>query len=56
MRRRAIQGWREGLANMVVGEKARFWIPAALAYGVNPANRFNPPGDLIYEIELLAVE
>ena len=49
-------GWREALPLMAVGQKARFWIPAALAYGERPADRFNPPGDLIYEIELLAVE
>jgi peptidylprolyl isomerase len=49
-------GFREALTNMVPGEKARFWIPAALAYGDNPANRFNPAGDLVYEIELLAVQ
>jgi FKBP-type peptidyl-prolyl cis-trans isomerase/outer membrane protein assembly factor BamB len=51
----AMAGWREGLPNLVVGDKARFWIPAALAYGVRPANRFNPGGDLVYDIELLAV-
>lgn len=49
-------GLREALSMMVTGERARFWIPAALAYGVRPANRFNPPGDLVYEIELLSIE
>jgi len=49
-------GWREALPLMVVGEKTRFWIPAALAFGEKPANRFNPPGDLVYEIELLNVQ
>jgi peptidylprolyl isomerase len=52
----APSGWREGVLNMSVGEKARFWIPAALAYGDEPANRFNPAGDLIYEVELLGVQ
>jgi peptidylprolyl isomerase len=52
----APSGWREGVLNMSVGEKARFWIPAALAYGDEPANRFNPAGDLVYEVELLSVQ
>lgn len=49
-------GWREAITSMVPGEKARFWIPAALAFGEKPANRFNPPGDLVCEIELISVE
>ena len=49
-------GWREALPLMTVGEKTRFWIPAALAFGEKPANRFNPPGDLVYDIELLSIQ
>ena len=52
----AVASWREALPQMVVGDKARLWVPAALAYGEVPANRFHPPGDLVYEIELLAVK
>jgi len=52
----AMQAWREGVPHMVVGDKARFWIPSALAYGDTPANRFHPPGDLVYDIELLALK
>jgi FKBP-type peptidyl-prolyl cis-trans isomerase/outer membrane protein assembly factor BamB len=52
----APEGWREALCSMVAGEKTRFWIPANLAFGEKPANRFNPPGDLLYEIELLSVQ
>jgi peptidylprolyl isomerase len=52
----APQGWREALCLMVAGEKTRFWIPANLGFGDKPANRFNPPGDLLYEIELLSVQ
>lgn len=52
----AMPGWREGLPTMVVGEKARFWIPAALAYGEKPVNGFNPAGPLVYDIELLALQ
>ena len=49
-------GVREALSMMVTGEKARFWLPAALAYGEKPANRFHPPGDMVYEIELIDVQ
>ena len=52
----AMPGLREGLTYMTVGEKVRFWIPAPLAFGVHPSDRFNPAGDLIYEIELLGVQ
>lgn len=52
----AIQGWREGLPAMVVGEKRRLWVPAALAYGEKPASRMHPAGNLVYDIELLALQ
>jgi peptidylprolyl isomerase len=49
-----IPGWTEGLALMVVGEKRRLWIPAALAYGDQP--RGGPPtGDLVFDVELLDI-
>ena len=49
-------GLRDALTSMIPGEKARFWIPAAMAFGEKPSNRFNPPGDLVYEIELISVQ
>ena len=48
-----LPGWRESLQTMVVGEKARLWIPAALAYGAHPIERSVPAGDLVYDIELI---
>jgi FKBP-type peptidyl-prolyl cis-trans isomerase len=51
-----IAGWREGLRRMLVGEKARLWIPADLAYGEKPRRRGVPAGKLVYDIELLAIE
>jgi FKBP-type peptidyl-prolyl cis-trans isomerase len=50
-----IAGWREALLGMVVGEKVRLWIPAALAYGPKP-RRGQPQGDLVYDLELLSIE
>src|SRR5437879_2330918 len=46
-----ISGWTEGLQLMVQGEKRRFWIPAALAYGDNAVPP-NPKGTLVFDIEL----
>jgi len=46
-------GWREALLQMVIGEKARVWIPAALAYGNHPIERMAPAGALVYDFELL---
>jgi FKBP-type peptidyl-prolyl cis-trans isomerase len=50
-----IKGWTEGLQLMVVGEKARFWIPAALAYGEKPRPGA-PEGALTFDVELLEIQ
>ncbi len=47
-----IAGWTEGLQLMVVGEKARFWIPEALAYQGRPGK---PAGMLVFDVELLEI-
>jgi peptidylprolyl isomerase len=49
-----IKGWTEGLQLMAVGEKCRFWIPARLAYGENPANG-RPGGMLVFDVELFDI-
>jgi peptidylprolyl isomerase len=49
-----IRGWTEGVALMVVGEKRRLWIPAALAYG-DRARAGAPTGDLVFDVELLDI-
>jgi FKBP-type peptidyl-prolyl cis-trans isomerase len=49
-----IKGWTEGLQLMSVGEKARFWIPGALAYG-DAAQGGKPSGQLTFDVELLAI-
>jgi peptidylprolyl isomerase len=51
-----IPGLHEGVLHMIIGEKRRFWIPAALAYGEKSRRRGAPAGDLVYDVELLAVE
>jgi peptidylprolyl isomerase len=50
-----IRGWTEGVQLMVVGDKARFWIPGPLAYGDKPARPGQPAGLLVFDIELLAI-
>jgi len=53
----ALPGWREALPLMVTGEKARIWVPAALAYGdATSQQATSPAGNLVYEIELLGIE
>ncbi len=52
---RVIKGWTEGVQLMVEGEKRRFWIPAALAYGDAPQGGA-PAGLLVFDIELLKVQ
>jgi peptidylprolyl isomerase len=47
---RVIPGWTEGVGQMVVGEKARLWIPEELAYKGRPGA---PQGMLVFDIELL---
>lgn len=51
-----LPGMREGVQRMVVGDKARLWIPGALAYGTKPMRVGPPTGDLVYDLELVAIE
>jgi FKBP-type peptidyl-prolyl cis-trans isomerase len=51
-----IKGWTEGVKLMTVGEKRRFWIPAALAYGDKPTRPGTPVGPLVFDIELVSFE
>jgi peptidylprolyl isomerase len=50
-----IKGWTEGLQLMKEGAKYRFWIPADLAYGDDPARPGAPAGQLTFDVELLKV-
>jgi peptidylprolyl isomerase len=41
---------------MVVGEKARFWVPAKLAHGDGPTGSPGAPGGaLVFDLELVAI-
>jgi FKBP-type peptidyl-prolyl cis-trans isomerase len=51
-----IKGWTEGLQLLVVGDKARFWIPGNLAYGERPSRPGSPAGTLVFDVELLAIK
>jgi len=48
-----IAGWTEGLQLMTVGEVARFWIPAKLAYAGDASK---PQGMLVFDIQLIAIK
>jgi photosystem II stability/assembly factor-like uncharacterized protein len=51
---RVIRGWTEGVQMMVQGEKRRFWIPAALAYGDTP-RAGAPRGMLVFDVEMIDI-
>lgn len=51
-----IKGWTEGLQLMMVGDKARFWIPGNLAYGDKPSRPGAPSGTLVFDVELLSIK
>jgi FKBP-type peptidyl-prolyl cis-trans isomerase FklB len=51
-----IPGWTEALQKMKVGDKWQLFIPAGLAYGMNPPGPPIEPGSLlVFEIELLDI-
>lgn len=50
-----IKGWTEGLQLMVVGEKARLFIPSDLAYGNRGSGAIEGGSMLIFDVELLGI-
>lgn len=53
---RVIAGWTEGLQLMHVGDKLRFYIPAALGYGYRSVGKIPAGSVLIFDVELFAIE
>ena len=51
-----IKGWTEGVQLLVVGDRARFWIPGALAYGDKPTSSGPPSGPLVFDVELVSIK
>lgn len=54
---RLISGFKEGLQQLKIGDKAMLFIPAHLGYGVQGAGKLIPPNaDLVFEIELVSLD
>jgi uncharacterized damage-inducible protein DinB len=54
-RRTLISGWEVGFEGMKVGGKRRLFVPYQLAYGENGRGSIPPKAELIFDVELLAV-
>jgi FKBP-type peptidyl-prolyl cis-trans isomerase FklB len=55
--KRVIPGWTEALQKMHVGDKWQLYVPAKLAYGMNPppGTPIEPGSLLVFDIELLDI-
>jgi len=53
---RLIEGWQKGIPGMKIGGKRRLFIPSELGYGAHSTGAIPANADLIFDIELFAVE
>jgi len=54
---RVIDGWKEGVQLMTVGDKFRLFVPGDLAYGPRGAGgQIGPNATLIFDVELLEIQ
>jgi FKBP-type peptidyl-prolyl cis-trans isomerase FkpA len=52
-----IQGWDQGVAGMLIGEKRELTLAPEMGYGQRGAGNVIPPGaTLVFEVELFGVE
>ncbi len=51
-----ITGFKEGVKNMRVGEKARLFIPYHIGFGPDKYGPFPAKSDLVFEVEILEIE
>ncbi len=50
-----IEGFKEGLRLLNVGDKATLFLPYELAYGENGSKMIPPRSDLIFEVDIIAL-
>ncbi len=51
-----IAGFKEGVQQLKVGDKATLFIPAHLAYGERGAGPIPPNTDIVFEVELVGIQ
>lgn len=51
-----IEGWQQGVPGMKVGGKRRLSIPSSLAYGSTAKTGIPANSDLVFDIELIAIQ